>query len=206
MIAQPGVRSPRDLEGKRVGVAGLPSDTAVLRSVVAGAGGDPDKVKETTIGFDAVGALLGRRVAGATAFWNAEGVALSRKRPGFRIFKVDRYGAPRLPRADPLARRAGRSRSGPTRSTGSSSALKRGYSQALQDPESSVSDLLQGTRGLDRAETQAELDAVSPIFEADDGKIGELDRKRLEAWARWDVRFGILKRQPDVAKLFRLSN
>ena len=58
---------------------------------------------------------------------------------------------------------------------------------------------------LDRAETQAELDAVSPDFEAPDGKIGELDRGRLEAWARWDVKFGILKRKPDVTKLFELS-
>ena len=41
VLAQPGVRTPKDLEGKRAGVTGLPSDAAVLRSVVAGAGGDP---------------------------------------------------------------------------------------------------------------------------------------------------------------------
>ena len=44
VLAQPGIRSPKDLEGKRAGVTGLPSDSAVLRSVVAGAGGDPDRV------------------------------------------------------------------------------------------------------------------------------------------------------------------
>src|SRR4051795_2465924 len=31
VIARPGIRRPRDLEGKRVGVTGLPSDDAVLR-------------------------------------------------------------------------------------------------------------------------------------------------------------------------------
>ena len=36
------VRRPRDLEGRQVGVTGLPSDDAVLDSVVASDGGDPD--------------------------------------------------------------------------------------------------------------------------------------------------------------------
>ena len=76
VLAQPEIKSPKDLEGERAGVSGLPSDVAVLRSVVQGAGGDPDRVKETTIGFEAVKALLAKRVAAATAFWNVEGVAL----------------------------------------------------------------------------------------------------------------------------------
>ena len=77
VIARPGIARPRDLEGRRAGVTGLPSDEAVLRSVVAGDGGDPDRVRATTIGFEAVKALLAGRVDAATAFWNAEGVALS---------------------------------------------------------------------------------------------------------------------------------
>ena len=63
VLAQPGIKRPRDLDGKRAGVSGLPSDVAVLRSVVQGDGGDPDSVKTTTIGFEAVKALLAKRVA-----------------------------------------------------------------------------------------------------------------------------------------------
>jgi NitT/TauT family transport system substrate-binding protein/putative hydroxymethylpyrimidine transport system substrate-binding protein len=40
----------------------VPSDTAVLDSIVAGAGGDPAKVKTVTMGYDAVAALLAHRV------------------------------------------------------------------------------------------------------------------------------------------------
>src|SRR5205085_11122524 len=97
VLAQPGIRTPRDLEGRRAGVTGLPSDDAVLSSVVAGAGGSPRRVRRITIGFDAVPALLARRVDAATAFWNAEGVALRDKRPGLREFRVDEYGAPAYP-------------------------------------------------------------------------------------------------------------
>ena len=74
VLAQPDVRRPRDLEGRPRGVTGLPSDVAVLRSVVAGDDGDPDRVRTVTIGFEAVKALLAGRIDGATAFWNVEGV------------------------------------------------------------------------------------------------------------------------------------
>ncbi len=41
VIAAPSVSSPRALAGRTVGITGVPSDTAVLRSIVAGAGGNP---------------------------------------------------------------------------------------------------------------------------------------------------------------------
>src|SRR5215216_5421840 len=97
VLAQPEIRRPRDLAGKRAGVTGLPSDVAVLRSVVQGDGGDPEAVKTTTIGFEAVKAMLAKRVAAATAFWNVEGVALHAQRPDTREFRVDDYGAPPYP-------------------------------------------------------------------------------------------------------------
>src|SRR5215813_1457245 len=94
VLAQPDIKRPRDLEGKKAGVTGLPSDDAVLSSILRGDGGDPAKVHKVTIGFEAVAALLAHRVDGATAFWNAEGVALQARRPGIRQFKVDDFGAP----------------------------------------------------------------------------------------------------------------
>ena len=54
LIAQPGVARPRDLEGRTVGVSGLPSDPAFLRAIVEHDGGDYERVKQVTIGFNAV--------------------------------------------------------------------------------------------------------------------------------------------------------
>src|SRR4029453_2835831 len=53
LIAQPDVARPRDLEGRTVGVSGLPSDPAFVRAIVEHDGGDASKVKEVTIGFAA---------------------------------------------------------------------------------------------------------------------------------------------------------
>src|SRR6478735_4372221 len=47
------VHRPRDLQGRSVGVTGLPSDEAIVDSEVEADGGDPAQVKRVTIGFTA---------------------------------------------------------------------------------------------------------------------------------------------------------
>ena len=201
ILARPDIRTPRDLEGRRVGVTGLPSDDAVLRSIVAGAGGDPDKVRATTIGFTAVRSVLTGRVAGATGFWNAEGVALRAQRPQIKEFRVDDFGAPVYPELVlTVSRETLQDRASTVRAT--VAALARGYEEVLVDPENGVSSLVDAVDGLDRAQVQRELDAVSPSFTVGARGFGELNRSRLQAWARWEKRFGITKREPEVGLAF----
>ncbi|MEA2305122.1 MAG: putative hydroxymethylpyrimidine transport system substrate-binding protein [Solirubrobacteraceae bacterium] len=204
VIVPKGIASPRDLEGRRVGVTGLPSDDAVLASIVQGAGGDPARVRKTTIGFDAVPALLSGKVSGATSFWNAEGVALNAKaysRGPFRAFRVDQYGAPSYPELVLTVTRQTLQDS-PSLVGATVRALQRGYREALVDPDSAVQELVDANPGLDRALMAKELDAVQPLFQADDGTVGTFDEPALRRWAAWERRFGIVRRTPDVAQAF----
>ncbi len=202
VVADPAVRRPRDLEGRRAGVSGLPSDRAVLRSIVRGDGGNPDRVREVTIGFQAVPALLARRVAGATAFWNVEGVALRARRPATREFRVDDFGAPSYPELVLTTTRATlRERPQVVRDT--VAALRRGYAAALADPASAVDALVRAAPGTDRATASAEFAAVRPAFlPAGRGAFGTLDSVTLRAWAAWEARFGIVRKPPDIERLF----
>src|SRR5918994_580588 len=86
-----------DLAGKPVGVTGVPSDDAVLDTVLASEGRAPDAVERINIGFNAVSALAAGRIDAATAFWNAEGVQLKQLGLPTREFRVDEFGAPRYP-------------------------------------------------------------------------------------------------------------
>ncbi len=97
VLAAPEIKRPRELEGKRVGVTGLPSDDAVVDSLVEADGGDPDLVDRTTIGFNSVSALAAGKVDAATGFWNAEGIALREQGVPFSEFRVDDYHAPPYP-------------------------------------------------------------------------------------------------------------
>jgi putative hydroxymethylpyrimidine transport system substrate-binding protein len=204
VLAQPSIRSPSKLEGQRVGVTGLPSDVAVLRSIVAGDGGDPGRVRTTTIGFQAVKAMLARRVAAATAFWNVEGVALRERRRAIREFRVDDYGAPPYPELVLCVTRTTLEDREPTvRAT--IRALQRGYGETQRDPESAVAAMVAAEPGLDPGQLAAGLDAVDADFTAGARSFGQLRPRVLEAWARWDERFGILRAPLDVARAFDTS-
>ena len=61
------------------------------------AASSPAEVDRQTIGFDSVPLLSAGRVDAATAFWNAEGVALREAGVPTREFRVDEFGAPRYP-------------------------------------------------------------------------------------------------------------
>jgi ABC-type nitrate/sulfonate/bicarbonate transport system substrate-binding protein len=201
LIAQPGTSSPRALEGKRVGVTGLPSDVAVLDSIVRGAGGDPRAVKRVTIGFQAVPALLARRVAAATAFWNAEGIAIADRRPGTKIFHVEDYGAPAYPELVLTVTRE-TLQDDPDLVRAVVHSLQRGYRETIADPESAVEALIKAAPGTKRALALKELDAVTPSFQGSSGTIGTFDSRKLEQWAAWEQRFGIVDRRPEVALMF----
>jgi ABC-type nitrate/sulfonate/bicarbonate transport system substrate-binding protein len=201
VLAQPSVPSPRRLEGRRAGVTGLPSDSAVLASIVRGDGGDPARVREVTIGFEAVRAPLARRVAAATAFWNVEGVAVHAKRPSAREFRVDDHGAPPYPELVLVVRGRTLEERRPA-VLGLIRALQRGYEEAQKDPESAVNAMAERDPSLDAATLAAQVDAVSAAWTAGARAYGELRRDVLARWAAWDVAHGILARPPDLDATF----
>lgn len=193
-----GVRRPRDLEGKRVGVTGLPSDDAVLDSVVRADGGDPRKVRRITIGFSAVPSLAAGKVDAVVTFWNAEGVALKRRGVRTREFRVDDFGAPRYPELVVATKRSTLRRD-PARARKLVAALAAGTRAALADLPK-ASRLVARRSDGDPALTLAQLRAVAPAF----SPPLRLRRSALDGWSRFDARFGILNRRPDVGRAFRL--
>ena len=201
VIAAPSVHSPRRLQGRTVGVSGAPSDLAVLRSIVAGSGGDPAKVRTIDIGFDAVADLLSGRVPAATAFWNDEGVTLNRRRPGYHVFRVENYGAPAYPELVVCATAASLKRD-PGRARALVTALTRGYDAALANPGAAAHALESQVSGLDPTLVAAELPGELRAFTGPERRFGVLDLPLLRRWAQWERRFGIVSHTPDVATMF----
>jgi putative hydroxymethylpyrimidine transport system substrate-binding protein len=201
VITQPQIKHPTELEGRTVGVTGLSSDEAVLRSVVAGAGGDAKLVKRVNIGFNAVPALLAHRVDAVTAFWDVEGIALSHARPGTREFRVDEYGAPPYPE---LVLCVTRSEIDHHRALVDKvvAAIRRGYGVTVNDPTASLEDLLKEVPSLNRATLTAQMTSLRGAFVGAANHFGELNLTRLRTWAAWEARFGIVAKPPEVDTMF----
>lgn len=200
LVAQPDVARPRDLEGRTVGVSGLPSDPAFLRAIVGHDGGDVSKIKQVTIGFNAVSRLLTKRVDAVPVFWNAEGVALEQRGLEAKEFRVEDYGAPPYPEVVFFTSRATLDKER-ARIAGALDAIAGGLEAARARPEEAVAVIAEAAETDDRQLVQAQLDAVLPIF-ADGLK---LDRAVLEQWADFDAEIGLVEERPDVDATFDFS-
>jgi putative hydroxymethylpyrimidine transport system substrate-binding protein len=203
VIAQAKFRSPSELAGQTIGVSGDPSDLAVLHSIVSGAGGNPAKLKTITIGYDAVPDLVDGRVAAATAFWNDEGVQLAHAKPGgFNVFRVENYGAPPYPELVVCATQA-ELRRDPSLARGLVHALVKGYDAVLKDPAAGEHALESQVTGLSNTAVSEQLKAELPAFlPQGGGGYGALKPSILAAWAKWEQKFGIVPRKPNIKTMF----
>jgi putative hydroxymethylpyrimidine transport system substrate-binding protein len=200
LLAQPGIRRPRDLEHRTVGVSGLPSDPAFVKAIMQADGGDPDTVRQVTIGFSAVQRLLTGRVDAVPAFWNAEGVALRERGRPVSVFKVEDYGAPPYPEVVIItSRKTLAARRDDLRAA--LAALAAGLRATVAHPERAVewvADAAAATGPAARSLVRAQLRAVAPTY----ARGLRLERPVLERWATWEAKVGIVERRPDVAKAF----
>jgi NitT/TauT family transport system substrate-binding protein/putative hydroxymethylpyrimidine transport system substrate-binding protein len=200
LIGQPGLQRPRDLEGKTVGVSGLPSDPAFLRAILEHDGADYDRVKQVTIGFSAVARLLSRRVEAVPAFWNAEGVAMRARGRDVSEFRVEDYGAPPYPEVVLVTSRKtlDAERDALRRTL---RAISAGMEAALAEPDRAAQEIAEAAESNDVELTREQLDAVGPVF----ARGLKLDRAVLERWADFDAQIGIVDERPEVDRAFDFS-
>jgi putative hydroxymethylpyrimidine transport system substrate-binding protein len=197
LIARPGIQRPKDLEGRTVGVSGLPSDPAFLRAILAHDGADYDAVKQVTIGFSAVSRLLTGRVDAVPAFWNAEGVALEQKGMNVREFRVDDYGAPPYPEVVLITSRRTLEQHR-DRVRAALAAINAGLQDTLAHPGEAAQVIARAAESKDVGLVAAELKAVRPVF----ARGLRLDPQVIDRWAAFDARIGIVDQRPDTKQAF----
>ncbi|MDQ2675657.1 MAG: ABC transporter substrate-binding protein [Actinomycetota bacterium] len=179
------VNRPRDLEGAEVGVTGLPSDNAVLDAVVEADGGDPGTIERTVIGFDAVAALSAERVDAATAFWNAEGVAVRELGVPTREFRVGDFASDPFPELV-VVTTVELARDEPELVAAVRAGIQRGYEFAADDPDAALESLLGAVEGVDPSAQTAQMEALADADAFSAGvPPGALDPERYENWKRF---------------------
>ena len=187
------IRTPADLAGKTIGVTGVPSDDAVLDTVLRSGGVDPSSVHRVTIGFNAVADLAAGKVDAATAFWNAEGVQLQRMGIPVREFRVDQFGAPRYPELLVVAKSgSAAAQLGPRLLAG----MRRGYDTLGGDPQRALGNLLEQVPGLDASGQREQLQALTSARAfalGHDVATPRLDEGAVARWRTWALRSGLLQ-------------
>ena len=194
------VSSAQDLTGKRVGTAGIPYQSAYLKTIEAKAG--VTGVKETNVGFNLVPAMVSKKVdATLGAFWNVEGVDLQRRGAKPVILKMPDLGVPTYDELILVARAKDLNAAGASRLRRFLQATAGGHRLLQDDPEVGVDALLKAEKGQDRALVDAQVRATLPAFFPKDKTKpwGYMEAQQWAAYELWMRDNKLLTRPPSDA-------
>jgi putative hydroxymethylpyrimidine transport system substrate-binding protein len=199
-LASSHLTSPAQLQGKTVGITGVPSDTAVLDTTVSHAGGDPAKVHVVTIGFNGAQDLEAGKITAFTGFWPADGVQVAVSGHPITVFKLDDYGGPAYPGLVAFTTTA-LIGAHPELVRDFVAATAHGYEDTVRDPQRSLDDLLRLNQALQRGFTAASLRAYLPLF-TDGGAVpfGVLRPANIVALSNWMLQHGLIHRAISPAR------
>jgi putative hydroxymethylpyrimidine transport system substrate-binding protein len=173
-----GIESPAGLAGKTVGVTGVPSDNAILDTIMADDGSSSDDVDVVTIGFNGVQALEAGKVAAFTGFIPADGVQVDEDGFPTKSFALDEYGGPAYPGLVAFSTET-KIADDPDLMQGFVDATIKGYQETLEDPAQGVDDLVSETQGVDTQLATAQLDAYIPLM-GDSDSYGQFSNDSLK--------------------------
>jgi putative hydroxymethylpyrimidine transport system substrate-binding protein len=195
-VGKDAIRSPGQLRGKRVGTAGIPYQSAYLKTILDKAGVDPGSVREVNVGFNFVPAMLSGKVdATLGAFWNYEGVDLERRGKRPSIERMDDLGVPTYAELVLVARRKDLDEDFAAKVRRFIAATARGYESLKPDPSAGLDALQKADGGLDRGLQQASIKATLPVFFPDgDEPWGYQDPAAWQRYIDWMRENGLIKR------------
>ena len=207
-LGDKAITDPKQLAGKTVGTAGIPYQSAYLKTILDKAGVNPDSVKEINVGFKLTQAMLSKKVdATIGAFWNVEGVQLDQAGRKPHILKMEDVGVPTY---DELVLAA--ARESLTTANGSKvrrflQATARGYEAVKEDPQTGVDALLDANRDLDPRLTEASVKATVPVFFPEDAErpFGWQEPAQWAAYEKW-MRANDLLKPPEQGERAPLTN
>jgi putative hydroxymethylpyrimidine transport system substrate-binding protein len=194
-----GITRLRDLEGKKVGLAGVPSDKALLDTAVRADGGDPAKVTTVNVGFT-LGPSLAKGTVDAVigAYWNVEAVELAQKGIEVTTFRLEENGVPDYDElvvvtSDDVARDR------PELVAQLRAGLARGQAWAAANQSAAVDHLLAANIDLDRELTAEGLRLVAPLLDPPDAEPLALSEEAWATYAEWMTTNGLLRKPVDAA-------
>jgi putative hydroxymethylpyrimidine transport system substrate-binding protein len=199
------IKDVKDLKGKKVGTAGIPYQSAYLKTIATEAGIDPSSIDEVNVGFNLVPSMLSKKVdATLGAFWNYEGVQLQRQHKDPKIIRMEQVGVPTYQELVFVAdtdRLREKGVGGVMRRF--LQAVSRGAKAVKADPNVGADALVKANADLDRGLQLASIKATLPVFfpENETFPWGYMNADEWKAYGQWMLDNKLVKTLPTPTSL-----
>jgi putative hydroxymethylpyrimidine transport system substrate-binding protein len=192
-----GIRSVKELRGKTIATAGIPYQSAYLKTILERAGLATGQVNAVDVQQGLLPAILGGRAdAILGGFRNVEGVDLKLRGKNPTVIPVDRLG---IPSYDELVLVANADQlDGESRQIQLFiAALERGTKAAIADPAAATNAILAAGKGLNPKFTAAEVRKTLPLLSPQgEHPYGYMDPRQWDAFAHFFADHGLIKALP----------
>jgi putative hydroxymethylpyrimidine transport system substrate-binding protein len=195
----------KDLKSAKVGTAGIPYQTAYLKTIAEANGVDAGAIHEVNVGFNLIPSMLSKKVdATLGAFWNIEGVQLQRQHKDPTIIKMDQVGVPTYQELVFVANNEQLQEKG----VGAVmrrflQAVSRGAKAIQADPAVGADALVKADSDLDRATQLAQIKATLPVFfpENTSFPFGYMNADEWRAYGQWMLDNKLVKTLPTATSI-----
>ncbi|MDP8909013.1 MAG: ABC transporter substrate-binding protein, partial [Chloroflexota bacterium] len=201
--ADSGIARPADLVGKRVGIAGLPSDEALLSTMLAADGASLADVELVNVGFDLMPALFADRVdAVIGVYWTHETILAEMQGVPVTALRVEEWGVPdyyelvMTTSEQTLADQ-------PETVQAFLRAMQRGYTAAIAEPDAAVDALVAASPDVQPEVEREGITLLTPLWtEGDTIPFGTQTDARWQAYGDWMKTQGLLSAEVDITAAF----
>lgn len=196
------ITRPKQLEGKKVGMSGVPSDEPLLKTVLEADGASLSKVELVNVGTDLMPALLGKKVdAIIGAYAVHESIVAERQGQPVNVMAIQDWGVPDyyellLVTNDDLLKK------NPEVVRKFLRATVRGYAEVPQNRAAALDTLKAAYPETDLAVERPGLDQLIPYWTANNVAFGTQTTARWQSYADWMRAKGLLDKEVKVADCF----
>jgi putative hydroxymethylpyrimidine transport system substrate-binding protein len=197
-----GLERPGDLEGKQIGYPGIPSNEALLETMLESEGLTLDDVELVNVGFNLVQALISEQVdAIIGAYWVHESILAEGEGFPVNIMRVEDFGVPMyyelvLVASDETIEE------NPELVERFVRAMQQGYAEAMDDHEAATEAMVEAYPDTNQALEADSIVMLAPLWTEGADYFGQQTTERWQTYADWMIESDLLHPDTDVNNAF----